>query len=364
MKKDKQKTVLLGVVELYIKTGKPIGSNTLKENGFEHLSSATIRNYFGKLEKLGFLKQPHSSGGRIPTTLAYREYVNSIRNLKTSDKDKKILEKELKCECKKLTSYLHNAADLLSNLCNGCVFLISPSFDQDFIQNIKILKIEEHKLLFVILTDFGQIKTEALKIEENIFENDLKLIEDFFLWRLSKKETPNIKNPKLLKLSQRLYNEIMLRYAAKYSHAKEDESYKSGFSKLLSYQEFQDPVVLANSLALFEDFNKIKTLLTECMKINQLTLWIGDELAAFGSLATDCSVIAIPYHINVMPVGALALLIPKKANYKKLFGIMKVFSKKISEALTKSIYKFKIDFQPPTKQTFKQSIMLEDKRKF
>ncbi|HEX4839979.1 MAG TPA: heat-inducible transcriptional repressor HrcA, partial [Rhabdochlamydiaceae bacterium] len=71
--KDKrEKWVLLGLVELYLETGKPVGSNTLRENGFDSLSSATIRNYFSKLEEDGFLKQQHSSGGRIPTSSAYR----------------------------------------------------------------------------------------------------------------------------------------------------------------------------------------------------------------------------------------------------------------------------------------------------
>ena len=79
-KMDKKKIVLFGLIDLYIKAGKPIGSNTLRANGFECFSSATIRNYFSDLEKLGYLTQQHSSGGRIPTTLAYREYVNNFLN--------------------------------------------------------------------------------------------------------------------------------------------------------------------------------------------------------------------------------------------------------------------------------------------
>ena len=76
-KNDREDSVLLGIVDLYIKTAKPIGSNTLRDNGFDFLSSATIRNYCSKLEKLGFLKQQHSSGGRVPTTKGFRSYANS-----------------------------------------------------------------------------------------------------------------------------------------------------------------------------------------------------------------------------------------------------------------------------------------------
>src|SRR5438445_6912236 len=76
-KDQREKLVLLGLVELYLKLGAPVGSNTLRENGFEHLSSATIRNYFAKLEEGGYLKQQHSSGGRIPTSLAFKLYAQA-----------------------------------------------------------------------------------------------------------------------------------------------------------------------------------------------------------------------------------------------------------------------------------------------
>ena len=75
-KQDRERKVLLGLVEYYIQTGKPVGSNALKESGFGDLSSATIRNYFAHLEETGYLIQSHSSGGRIPTDLAYRIYAD------------------------------------------------------------------------------------------------------------------------------------------------------------------------------------------------------------------------------------------------------------------------------------------------
>ena len=79
-KQERERKVLLGLVEYYIQTGKPVGSNTLKEAGFEDLSSATIRNYFANLEEEGYLVQSHSSGGRIPTDLSYRTYAEHVIN--------------------------------------------------------------------------------------------------------------------------------------------------------------------------------------------------------------------------------------------------------------------------------------------
>ncbi|HAB98993.1 MAG TPA: hypothetical protein DCE71_04150 [Parachlamydiales bacterium] len=79
-KNDREQAVLLGLVELYLKLGKPIGSQTLQDHGFESLSSATIRNYFSKMEEQGFLKQQHTSGGRIPTAQAFRLYANASQD--------------------------------------------------------------------------------------------------------------------------------------------------------------------------------------------------------------------------------------------------------------------------------------------
>src|SRR5580698_5023185 len=76
-KDQRENLILFGLVDLYLQSGKPIGSNTLKENGFDALSSATIRNYFAKLEEEGFVKQQHSSGGRIPTAAAYKAYAQA-----------------------------------------------------------------------------------------------------------------------------------------------------------------------------------------------------------------------------------------------------------------------------------------------
>ena len=87
-KGDREQAVLLGLIELYLQHGKPVGSQTLQENGFDSLSTATIRNYFGKMESEGYLKQQHTSGGRIPTQKAFRLYADSVRQMGVLGKEK------------------------------------------------------------------------------------------------------------------------------------------------------------------------------------------------------------------------------------------------------------------------------------
>ena len=365
-KEDKELKILLGLVELYIKTNSPIGSNSLKESGFDNMSSATIRNYFIELEKKGLLTQPHISGGRIPTPKAFKLYANhSLQNTKIDKQDDKLLQDQLKKECKQITEHLNSSLELLSSLTNLSVFQSSPRFDHDFVNNIKLLSLNKNKILCVIVTDFGLIKTEILYSKLDLDEKSLTLIEDFFLWRMNKKQKPNIENQNLYKQAQHLYNEIMVRYIVGYTNLSIEDIYKTGLSKLLSYPEFKDPMLLAEALSIFESKEQMHKILQSSIKNDTITYFIADDLEKFGLKIKNTSLICIPYYISNIAVGAIGILCPLRVDYKKIFSILRVFSKYLSDNLTKNIYKFKITFRKTTdfKQISQNSILLEDKSK-
>lgn len=364
-KNERERAVLLALVELYIKMKKPIGSQALKEYGFADLSSATIRNYFGKLEQKGFLHQSHASGGRIPKSLAFREYANyhlfDPKNL--SEKEKKQIQEMLSTEqnSKQIVSFLQSASEALSELTKCSVFYTSPRFDQDFIQDIKLLMLDQTKVLLVMITDFGLINTETMIVPKALQSDELSQIEATFLWRMGKGNKPNITNPHLLKLSGKLYNEMMVRHVVNYAFPAQD-IFKTGLAKLLEYPQFNDPCILAQSLSLFENDQDMRVLLNQCMKRNRLTLWIGDDLEEYTHPA--CSIIAVPYYINKVCAGAIAILGPEAMSYKKYFSLMQAFSDHLSKSLTSSVYKHKITFRQPSQQDRcleTPSILLEDK---
>src|ERR1700728_976119 len=116
-KKERERKVLLGLVEYYLKTGKPVGSNALKEAEFADLSSATLRNYFANLEEEGYLTQQHSSGGRIPTHKAFRFYANEYINQESLLSSEAPQLTELRqTETREIAAYLQKAAETLSLL--------------------------------------------------------------------------------------------------------------------------------------------------------------------------------------------------------------------------------------------------------
>ncbi|MBS0628302.1 MAG: heat-inducible transcriptional repressor HrcA [Verrucomicrobia bacterium] len=371
-KDEREKQVLLSLVELYLRTGKPVGSQTLKENGFDHLSPATLRNYFVKLEETGFLKQQHSSGGRIPTSLAYKTYAEFI--LPSSfleEKEQEQLIKLLSKETREVHLYLQRAAEILSDLAQGAVFLSSPRFDQDFILDIKLLSIDIHRVLCVLVTDFGTVRSEILFTEKKLSAFNIKRIEQFFHWKIT-----GLDKPKLLPeeeiTANKFYNEILLRHVVNYSSFSFSDILKTGFSKMLQYPDFNDASSLASGLALFENDQALRALLSDCSEKKDIKFWIGEDLHSFSSGAATCSVLAVPYYIHNTAVGSIAILCPSRAPYKKLFATLKTISEVISSSLTKSLYKFKISYRQPkiaeleiNKQTTllsfqKEGLMLED----
>lgn len=366
VKSDREQAVLLGLVELYLKTAKPIGSSTLQEHGFESLSSATIRNYFSKMEKEGYLKQQHTSGGRTPTTKALRLYVDTYldQGIIEPSQEEKIFQ-FFEQKTKKVSSLIQETTSLLSELSQSAVFISSPRFDQDFVQDVRLIDLESKKVLAVVMTNFGLIHTEAVYVDLEMTPSFMKQCETYFRWRLNLGEKPLFDNESEAKVAVRIYNEVMVRHVVGYANFPQEDLFKAGLSKLLSYPEFNDPMTLTKSLSLFEDDHQMRRILRETCRKNQLSTWIAEELRPFTDQGEHCAIIAVPYKIHQIPAGAFALLGPSRMAYRNLFALAKAFSEELSEKLTESIYKHKISFRHASKATDQiasSSILLENQR--
>lgn len=372
-KQDRERKVLLGLVETYIQTGKPVGSNTLKEAGFGDLSSATIRNYFANLEEGGYLIQAHSSGGRIPTYLAYRAYAEYYLDQELTELKEDLFYSLRSFDSREIALFLQNAAELLGQISQCAIFLSAPRFDHDFVIDIKLVPLDAFRCLCVLVTDFGLVQTEIIRLPEKLSSFAIKRIENYFHWRLTGLgPKPESLKPEEETIGQTFYNELMLRYIVSYSNFIDEDIYRMGFSYLLGYSDFQDTRLLASSLSLFENVHSMRLLLKESMALDRLKFWIGNDLDHYIP-DSNCSVLAIPYYIHNKPAGAVGLLGPTRLPYRHLFGTLRLFSECVSEVLTRNIYKFKISFrQPETGKLYLQKeehrligqslILLEDKR--
>jgi heat-inducible transcriptional repressor len=364
-KSEREIQILLGLVDLYIATGKTVSSKSLQENGFDAISPATIRNYFVKLEKEGYLQQQHSSGGRAPTTKAYKLYAQHFIE-EDLQQGNDLLEPLKNYEGTQIALYLQKAAQLLSDITHTPVFLSSPRFDHDFINDLKVLRLDSQRLMCVMLTDFGLIHTEVLPCPKEISEDDIKDLQIYFNWRITAEEEYINLPPKLIEIGKELYNEVMIRYIVNYSNFTHNDIFSTSFSKLLAYPEFSDAYSLASGLSLFENEDSMRSLLKKCSKFEKITAWIGEDLEAYSDCTNNCCVIAIPYKINHKTVGSIALLGPNRLPYRELFSILRTFSQVISNTLTALTCKFKIAYREPTENTIKianDPLLVSDKTK-
>lgn len=345
--------VLHGLVELYLKTGKPIGSQTLQETGFESFSSATIRNYFAKLEEGGYLRQFHTSGGRIPTERAIRAYLDTLTP-SLDETQAEALEGALKKETRQIGTLLSHALETLSELSGCAAFASSPRFDQDFIRDVKLLKLDEEKILAVVMTDFGLIRTEVLYLEKEADPLFLRSTEEYFQWRMNRGERPLFRNEAEAKAAQRVYNEVMVRHVVGYANFSAEEILRTGFSKLLLYPDLGDATSLAKGLALLEDENGMRELLRTAAQSGQTLCKVGDELCPTISAGSNVSLIVVPYRIHQTTAGAVALLGPTRLPYKTLLPLVERFSELLSQSLTDNLYKYKIAFRQAETQLLDQ----------
>lgn len=347
-KADRELEVLFGLIEAFLENGKPIGSGTLKEASFDHLSSATIRNYFAKLEEDGYLTQTHSSGGRIPTEKAFRLYAQKFTDLGVIESETLEAINEIKkIESKEVVSLIQKSVEDLSRLTDTCAFISLPRFDRDFLVDIKVLPIDSHRILFALVTDFGSIQTEVLRVEERISLLSAKRIEAYLKYRLTGNDKPANLEVEEEQIGLKFYNEVVIRFLVGYSNVINEEVLRAGFSKLLHYPESHDPAILAESLALFENSTSIRHLLRDAAAHDGLRFWIGSDLIPFHKTSKDTAVIAIPYYVNTQAVGALAVLSPMRVPYRKIFGALRAMSAALSVAITHNLYKFKITYRQP-----------------
>ena len=380
-KRDKEMRCLVALVEYYLKTGKAVGSNTLKDVGFPDLSSATIRNYFASLEEEGYLKQHHTSGGRVPTEQAFRFYADEcLEDYEKShrhDSHAHMASGDDAEDLKAVALYLQRIAEATAEHTQCAAFLTAPRFDQDFVTDIKLISLDASRCLAVILTNFGQVYTEVLHAPHKISSHSVQRIQSYFHSRLMNNELlVESLSQEEHELAIRFYQETMARYLVSYANFSSEDVFRTGFSKLLRYPEFQEAESLASSLSLFENQTALRSLARDVQRAGRMKCWIGEDLFAFLASTPNCCLISVPYFIGGKSVGSVGIIGPMRVPYRQLFATLHSVATEITQYLDKNLYKYKIDVRRPQAARYeldhqtrkalagpRQSALLEDHTK-
>lgn len=360
-KTEKASQILFGLVELYMHQGTFVSSQQLKDSLFPDVSSATIRNYFNALENEGFLSQPHSSSGRIPTQKAIKLYVESLLNKNFSGK--KLGLNSL--DDNRVVKFLEQATAMLSDILQMPVVITQPILEKDCIQYVQLVKTLHGDIVCISLTKFGTIHTETFYRRVSALDDKkLKWIEQYFKWRLNLDNPPeDILDTSLIQNAKQLFNEFSMKYITN-NHNPNRYLTTLGLSHIPSFKDFSSTEKMSAFLQLFEQTKSLLSLLTNAMQKPTPTVLIGTELEEHFKGLKESSAIVVPYYISGTVAGSIAVFGPLKMQYKKILETLVGFVTELSQILTKRVQLFQITFKPlkNTTNCNTQMIMLAEQR--
>lgn len=328
MELDERKVkILQAVVRNYLETGEPVGSRTISKYTDLNLSSATIRNEMADLEELGYICQPHTSAGRIPTDRGYRLYVDNMlveKEREVEEMKELLLEKE-----EKLDDLLKNVAKVLAVNTNYTTMISAPQYNQNKLKFIQLSRVDNKQLLAVIVTNGNVIKNHIIDTDEIIDDETLLKLNILLNTNLNglSIEEINLAMVTSLKKMAGTYSSLIgniIDAVAEAIHSDDDlEIYTSGTNNILKYPELADKERAVELIHTFEDKQPLNELALSNLatKSTGIQVYIGEE-SPIDSLK-DCSVVTATYELDEGVKGTIGIVGPKRMDYDKVVGSLK-----------------------------------------
>ena len=337
---ERKKRILHAVIRNYLETGEPVGSRTISKYTDLNLSSATIRNEMSDLEEMGYIIQPHTSAGRIPTDRAYRLYVDSM--MEEKDREIEELKGMLLHTEEKMDKVLKNVANLLATNTNYATVVSAPQIKGNRLKFLQLSKVDENQILAVIVMEGNVIRNEIIHVDELISdENMLKLniLINTHLNGLALEEI-NLGMITALKEQAGMHSDIIgnvIDALAMAIKGEEDlEVYTSGANNIFKYPELADQQRASELIHTFEEKKALAKLATEKLSEEGNTgiqVYIGEE-APIESMK-DCSVVTATYELEEGMRGSIAIIGPKRMDYDKVVSSLKTMMKELERVYKK-----------------------------
>jgi heat-inducible transcriptional repressor len=324
---ERDREVLEAIITDYIQTAEPVGSRTVSKKSNIGLSAATVRNVMADLEEMGFLTQPHTSAGRVPTDRAFRFYVDSIlevRKLKMADRDR--IEMGFQEEGMDTNEIMKRASSLLSLLSKQTGVILAPRFGSNIFKHIEFIKLREKAILVIIVCKSGEVQNKLIESDEHMNQDELdkysryltEIMGGLNLVEARRKILEEMKKEKVL------FDKLMYRALRLSQKALEDEGggdlYIEGKTNILQSPEFADLEKMRALLQAFEEKTKIVKLLDKALLAHGIQIFIGGE-NEFNEMK-DCSVIAAPYSRENFTLGTLGIIGPTRMDYPSIIPIV------------------------------------------
>ena len=317
---ERKLKILKAVIQNYLETGEPVGSRTISKYTDLNLSSATIRNEMADLEELGYIVQPHTSAGRIPSDKGYRLYVDMLMQ----DKEQEVTEiKEQMLEkADKMDQLLKQAARVLANSTN----YVSAKNRLKFIQ---LSQVDEEQLIAVIVLEGNIVKNQILKVDEELDSETLLKLNMLLNTTLNGMAIDQITLGLIAKLKEQagihsgVISDVLDAVANVIQLEQDMEIYTSGATNIFRYPELSDKQSAQEIISAFEEKQQLSELVTQTLSSDSkgIQVYIGNETPVQNM--KDCSVVTATYELGEGMQGTIGIIGPKRMDYERVMDTLK-----------------------------------------
>ncbi len=333
---ERKRKILQAVIRNYLETGEPVGSRTISKYTDLNLSSATIRNEMADLEELGYILQPHTSAGRIPSDKGYRFYVDSM----LEDKEREVVEmKELLLERQdKMERLLQQVVKVLADNTNYATMISAPKPQGNKVKFVQLSQLDDHQILAVIVVEGNVIRNNILEVEERLSEETLLKLNILLNTHLNGLSLNEISLGRIAAMKQQagIHSDIVGRVidaVAQAIQVEEDlQIYTSGANNIFRYPELADHQKASELIGTFEEKSGLSDLLQEAQEDENgrgIQVYIGSESPV--SSMRDCSVVTATYELEEGMRGTIGIVGPKRMDYDKVINTLKNLQNQLDE---------------------------------
>ena len=337
---ERKVKILQAIIRNYLETGEPVGSRTISKYTDLNLSSATIRNEMSDLEEMGYILQPHTSAGRIPSDKGYRLYVDTMMEQK--DREIEEMKEVMVRKEDKMDQLLKQVAKLLAVNTNYASMITTPTIHTNKLKFIQLSRVDVNQLLAVVVVEGNVIKNNIIPTAEELDDETLLKLNILLNTHLNGLTLEEINLGMISSLKQQagIHSEIVadvIDAIAESIHAEEDlEVYTSGANNIFKYPELADQQKASGIINTFEE----KQLLTELVQENLsdesntgIQVYIGEETPI--QSMKDCSVVTATYELGEGMRGTIGIIGPKRMDYDKVIGTLKTITHQLDDLYKK-----------------------------
>lgn len=334
---DRKFLILQAIIDDYIMTAMPVGSRTISRKSGVGFSPATIRNEMSDLEELGYLDQPHTSAGRVPSDKAYRLYVDRLLKVgKLSEDESERMHETIQARSAQVDDVIRSAVQVLADATQYTSVIVAPKLGSLRIKHIQLVPVAEGTALMIIVTNLGIVKDAVINVPDGLDADDLYSISRMLTRRLADKPLEAVRQTfsELLRdadNNRRLMGETLRVIEKKLEQEDSTEVFIGGSSKLLNYPEYSDVQKARNFLAVLESKDKIRKLVGREGGM-EVTIRIGSENNV--PEMNDCSIVTARYRVGDQASGTLGIIGPTRMNYNRVIPVLEFMSRAMSEILS------------------------------